>query len=265
MRFVGFLASSVLLALGFLSPDAHAESLVAPVYPGAVHAPEYDNGFTQVWLSKDPHEMVLDWYRKRIGPAKRKREEDWFFLVLEQPKTRDMLHEAGLDWTMAQDAGVRIKWKREPPAEYRCLSSDHFMTLRQLLMRGKGTQEQFDALCKRLGWIESAYFRLHSSGQEAMPEDAYLYERDRNALARTATRGAADTEALGLKIQELAMQGRFDEATRLSQSLGEAHQQSATLPEDAWSQWSRHLESVSKAAFRTKITIHRQPTDWEAP
>ncbi len=269
------LASSVLLAFWSLGAWAGAaEGLLAPVYPGADRTPEYDNGRDQVWLSRDPPEKVSAWYREKLrkAPEQATGRHDWFVLLRQQEVAR-MLSSAGRDWTLAEDAGVDVR--RHPlvhtgrdVAKTRsraqpCLS-DHFMTLRQLISRGEGTQADFDALCRKYAWIEDAYYRLHDPRGLRQPMDKYLLAQAEKKFASGARQGAADAEALGRRMQELMQQGRFEEATRLMEGFQGAHQASATLPGDAWEQWAGHLEQVARHAYRTMIRIHKDPLRWTA-
>ncbi len=269
------LASSVLLAFWSLAAWAGTgEGLLAPVYPGAVRAPEYDSGRAQVWLSKDPPEKVSAWYREKLRkvPEQATGRHDWFPLLRQQEVAR-MLNSAGRDWTLAEDAGVDVR--RHPLAHtggdvvktrsraQPCMS-DHFMTLRHLVARGVGTQADFDALCRKYAWIEDAYYRLHDPGGLRQPMDKYLLEQAEKRFAAGPRQGAADAEALGRRMQELMQQGRFEEAGKLMESFQGAHQASATLPADAWEQWVGHLERVARNAYRTMIRIHKDPLRWTA-
>jgi len=269
------LASSVLLAFWSLCVwGAPAGKLLAPVYPGAVHAPEYDSGRFEAWLSQDPPEQVSAWYRDRLGkmPEQATGRHDWFPLLRQQEVAR-MLRSAHKDWTLAEDSGVDVRrhplastgadveWIRSQQGSCR---SDHFMVLRDLVNRGEGTQEDFDALCEKYGWIEHAYYRLHDPDGLRQPMDKYLLAQARERLYAGATRGAADAEALGRRMQALVMQGRFEEAGELMEALQGAHQASATLPEDAWAQWVAYLQRVAEHAYPTMIRIHKHPLRWSA-
>lgn len=240
--------------------SAPAADRVAPVYPGAVHAPEYDSGYAEVWLSRDPPERVAAWYTQKLGPPTRAREgKEWVFVVMSQNETIAALEKGGRHWTMVEDAGVQIQGRIRHGDQ--CVS-DHFSMLRQLIDRG-GSQAEYDRLCETHGWIESAFYRLHDPEGDAKPMDVYLYERDKAALTGNAGAGAVDTAAIGQRMQALVMQGRAEEAARLMESLAGAHQASGTLPEDAWARWVAHIESVAEQAFRTVIRIHKDPAVWE--
>ena len=266
-------ASSIVLLLWSLcvwcAPD---NKLLAPVYPGAVHAPEYDSGRFEAWLSQDPPVKVSAWYRSQLGkaPVQATGHHDWFPL-LRQQEVAHMLRSAHRDWTLAEDSGVDVRrhplantgadveWIRSQAGQ--CLS-DHFMPLRDLVNRGARTQHDFDALCKKYGWIEHAYYRLYDPGGLRQPMDKYLLEKARKRLYAGAYRGAADAEALGRRMQELVMQGRFQEAGKLMEGFQGAHQASARLPDDAWQQWAAYLQDVAEHAYPTMIRIHKHPLRW---
>ena len=273
MRSRACLASSLVLGLwSLIGWGATNEGLLAPVYPGAVHAPEYDNGRYQVWLSQDPPEKVSAWYRERLGmePGQAIGKHDWFPL-LEQQQVDRMLRSAQRDWTLAEDAGVDVRHHPLAPAkademrvqgQARSCRSDHFMMLWQLVGRNEETQADFDALCRKYGWIEHAYYRLHGPKGQRQLMDEYLLEQDRNRLLSGNRKSAVDARALSRRMQELVQQGRFEEAGSLMQDFQAASQAAATLPADAWDQWVEHLEKVARHAYRTMIRIHLHPSRW---
>ncbi|RMG53866.1 MAG: hypothetical protein D6717_10515 [Gammaproteobacteria bacterium] len=261
------------MALGFAWTAAvTAAELVAPVYPGAVHAPEYDTGRFEAWLSKDAPERVSAWYRQalRKAPVEAAGKHDWF-VVLTQQEVGRILQASGGHWTEAVEAGVDVR--RHPLATHGAdvertrrqvtpCRSDHFLVLRDLVNRGKGSQEEFDRLCGAYAWIEHAYYRLHDPGGLRQPMDQYLLAQARQRLTGGAGQSAMDAEALGRRMQELAQQGRLEEAARLAQQFQGAHGASAELPADAWEQWVAHLKRVADNAYRTMIRIHKHPSRW---
>ncbi|RME44950.1 MAG: hypothetical protein D6791_11970 [Chloroflexi bacterium] len=249
--------------------------LLAPVYPGAVHAPEYDSGKFEVWLSPDPPEKVSAWYRKALGrePEHPIGKHDWF-PVLTAKEVWRIFKEAGRNphWAFDEETvGVDVRYHplaahvddvEYTRAQMGTCTSDHFMILRDLIARGMGSEADFNRLCEKYGWIEHAFYRLHDPDGLRQPMDKYLLAEDKKRLTRVARASAADAEALGRRVQELVMQGRFKEAGKLMESLQGAHGASAELPNDAWEQWVQHLEKVAHAAYRTWIRIHKHPLEW---
>ena len=265
--------SSLLLACWSLwACCANAGDLLAPVYPGAEHAPEYDSGRFEAFLSKDSPSKVAAWYESRLGKAPQQvtGHHDWFPVMTRQEVAR-ILRSARLDWTLAEDAGVDVRrhplanngadvdWIRSQAA---LCTSDHFMVLRDLVARGAGTQEDFDALCEKYGWIEHAYYRLYDPDGLRQPMDEHLLDQARKRLYGGAYRSAEDAEALGRRMQELVMQGRFEEAGKLMEQFQGVHEASAKVPEDAWMHWAEYLQQVADHAYPTMIRIHRHPLKW---
>ena len=266
-------ASTLLLAFwGLWACCARAGDLLAPVYPGAEHAPEYDSGHFESFLSRDPPGKVSAWYRGRLGmaPQQATGHHDWFPLMTQQEVAR-ILHSGHRDWTRAEDAGVDVRshplvnsgadveWIR---SQTEPCTSDHFMVLRDLVTRGAGTQADFDALCEKYGWIEHAYYRLYDPDGLRQPMDEHLLDQARKRLYGGAYRSAEDAEALGRRMQELVTQGRFEEAGKLMEQFQGAHEASAEVPEDAWTQWVEYLQQVADHAYPTMIRIHRHPLHW---
>ena len=273
MRSRACLAISLLLALWSLGAwGAPPEGLLAPVYPGAVHAPEYDSGRFEAFLSRDPPEKVSAWYGSRLGKAPQEvtGHHDWFPLMTWREAAR-ILRSIHRNWTHAEAAGVDVRrhplanngadveWIRSQAAP--CLS-DHFMVLRDLVNRGAATQADFDALCEQYAWIEHAYYRLKDPDGHRWPMDKYLLDQARKRLYGSAYRSGEEAEALGRRMQELVMQGRFEEAGRLMAQLQGAHAESARVPEDAWAQWVGYLRQVADHAYPTLIRIHKHPLRW---
>ncbi len=270
-----WLAGGVVLALWSLCALGAPEGgLLAPVYPGAVHAPEYDSGRFEVFLSRDPPDKVSAWYRSRLGKAPEQvtGHHDWFPLLTQQEVVR-IRRSAHRDWTGVEAAGVDVRrhplagtgadveWVRSQAAP--CLS-DHFMVLRDLVSRGMGSQADFDALCRKYGWIEHAYYRMYDPDGLRQPMDKHLLEQARKRLYADTYHDAAEADALGRRMQELVQQGRFEEAGKLMQRFQGLHQASAGLPGDAWARWVEYLQQVALQAYPTMIRIHKHPLNWTA-
>ncbi len=155
--------------------------------------------------------------------------------------------------------GADVEWIRSQAAP--CLS-DHFMVLSDLVNCGVGTQADFDALCRKYGWIAHAYDRMYDPDELGQPMDKHLLEHARKRPYAGTYHDAAEADALGRRMQELVQQGQFKKAGKLMQRLQGLHQASANLPKDAWVQGIGYLEQLADHAYPTMIWIHKHPLRW---
>lgn len=259
------------LALSFFAVCAfakdHGGNLLAPVYPAAQHAPEFDNNWFEVWLSQDPPDAVLTWYEEQLARAATQPPgKGHFILVLPYKDAVRTLRAAKRNPTLALgDSGVEIHAHHNADIDFEPCLSDHFSDLRHLLSQGRGDADEFDELCDEFAWIERAFFRMHDPDDLRQPMDKYLLARTQSETPGAAQTSGHSAAELGERIQELTSTGRYAEANQLMVKMLELQRASATPATDSWDRWVQHLQTVAENAYRTKIVINKKPLEWRKP
>lgn len=265
------LRASIIFVLICVAPGIFAgesgDRLLAPVYPYAQHAPEFDNNWFEVWLSQDPPDEVLAWYEAKLGkkPARKPGKGD-FILVLPYEEAVHTLRAAKRNPTLALgDSGVEIHAHHNADIDFEPCLSDHFSDLRHLLSQGMGNAEEFEELCDDFAWIESAFYRIHDPDDRRQPMDEYLLAQTQSETRGAARASGESAAELGERMQQLSLAGKYSEANELMMKLLELQQASATPASDGWDRWIEHLETVAENAYRTKLVINKKPLEWREP
>ncbi len=252
-----------------LSQAAQATAFLAPEPPDSVvlAAPaERGRPLYRVFLSKRAPEEIRAFYDAQVGPFTQGPSAAHGVesrVVLTYQQVLDILHARRRDLTLADDLKVKIDWK-PPPASHAACSGDFFQQL-MTIARLQKRQPEFDRLCARYGYLESAYFQKVPDPRRA----GQWIDADKEILARAHDRhGGRQTKELGAssqqtaqRMQELALSGRTAEARALAEQF---KAQAARTTDSAmdWDAWVKVLEEGDAQGYRTWIFLPTHPSEW---
>lgn len=282
------LAFAILLMIQGLIP-AHAD-LLAPVYPGAVPADRElsDNQrlYERVFFVHQPIQDVVSFYENNIGPIEEVRSgQEYQNLVRHPPRVKAssepdfigirILSRAPMDNGQRHPTkAVQDGMNGSIPAEAaevlpdRC-RSEHFEMLRVMVHQlDQYDWNDFEEICSRFGHVDWAYFQMTDERDErgrVIRMDRLLLTDHKNRIGMMDSK-EMDVESLGQRMQELQMQGKFQEVAELARLLQEQVMKGLQISRegvlDKWAEWVEHLENLDGHAYRTMIRIHRNPSSW---
>ena len=239
--------------------SASAETLIAPIYPGAVPCGP-SASHPGCYLSKDSFEQVKDFYAADHGSAGQGSETErkrYLFFEYMNAGEVDKYDPPGAD------IGVSI-YSNTPQGDKTTRVVDEiFDKFKMLMVQNQMTQEEYNILVDKYGHLATWYYppfeESNRQGKPLLMDQVIASRCEKNSRPGKARR---DAEKMGAKVQELMMQGRQREALELLQKIGQASQEvieHSNSPEGV-QEWEACLKELSRSAFPTKFTIAADPS-----
>ncbi len=267
------------------APQTGEERLLAPVYPGSVRYPPEELGFdfvfTAAFLSHDDLATVKEFYEREVGPFREadlggltygasERTGGHVYSRVLMPRG-EVLTYVDFGESITPEAGVLVAAVEpksvDDPSDYPVVGPV-FEKLEEILRfqaageasgleiaEGHGPAELEEVIerYKDLAW------RYYLPSDEDKPWTGSRPTMGEVIVERCETENKPDEEALAARIQQLAMQGKAEEAQKLAMSMVEGGGDAGS-----WDVWLECLAEVEKYAFRTWIAISEHPSVWRA-
>lgn len=270
---------------GAQTAEAPGEQPLAPAYPGSVRYPREELGFnlvyTAAFLSKDDLAAVKAFYERELGPFRNGGLQDVEYAASEGRDgylfsrallSQSEVHEyVDFGESGRPEAGVVISAVApqpvDDPSDYPVVGAI-FEKLQDILNAQSGLEPSGYEVAKGHGpaELEELIERYKDlAWRYYLPSDQEASEwgdRPTTAgaiVARCKKENKPDKQALQARIQELAMQGRAEEAQRLAVSMIEGGGDLGS-----WDVWLECLQEIEKHAYRTWIAIDEHPSVWKA-
>ena len=259
-----FLANSVLAG----------ETLLAPVYPGALEVDEQQEqiagnrvfgGFPEqraMFLIKDGPEEVLAYYSKQ-GLAMGEPTSSHLGGLLADSHSREILDSKAVsdrleDFTLVRSAGMEVF---KPQARDRGVYLD---LSRNSVINGHHSQAELEQLAERYAYLESCVFEvMKNDNGQWLPADKVLVDKYYAARKDAFSEPAMDMEQLARKMQELVLAGRMQEAQALTEKMTSGlGALDDTAAADTWQDGLDLLQELNLHAYRTVILIDKKPEQW---
>jgi len=244
--------------------------LVVPAYTDSEEAPDLLNEnrkpYEAVFLSKNPIEMVKAHYENLLGPMEELSPVLFKFTV----KKVDTGY---METYEPSQLGVTLETRRPAYAEMRAGSAGkkmsshrghaYFRPLESMvaLVPGKSLAD-YDKVCDNFAILTWAYFRnsdkTDSKGKVLNRGEAILSEYLEKNASRSNTPAVSMEEGTA-RMDELMKQGRMSEMMALASRMSSGLSESLSADEEDWEEYIRLLERIEREAFRTKITIQKDP------
>jgi hypothetical protein len=265
LRTVGPIAVSLCIAiLAARGPLAAAdEKLVAPVYPGAVRLSGAklgtDEGVT--FFVKDPHEKVQAFYvptharLPKEGEGRVRGAGEIPLIVQGGGEVTSIITSMKGDYTMARATEIIVEWKPQVFAGSGIVGS-FYDELRSQARKHPGHDAELAALKAKYDWLGLAFMHPEKKGQEIFT---------RCSAESSGVNPNVDQAALVTKYAKLAQEGKYEEMAALQKQL-EGDDPKATEKKrkaDNFGLWKGCLEEAAVYGYMTKITIDRDPRQWD--
>ena len=290
MRLLGILAALFASSWGMggagLAPpgapmqqNLSRDNLVAPIYPGAIEVESWTGGSTtsgreaetSAFLSKDPLAKVRSFYEGELGPL-----QSLPLTQLERPDpdpdadterpniaaimvmTPDQVYEIGVAREYhGSSAGIEIRFI-EPEQGRR---SDQypsvgpfFQKAQVAMLGGEASSEDYLALVEKyqhLAWLYYPRAAAETTGDgDGQTMDEVLFNDCENR-----TRAGMSGEEAAIKIRQLLVEGKAEEAQELMNKLAGAG--------GTWDTWVECLGELEEYGYETLILIDQHPSLWE--
>ena len=266
MRLARSLAATVGLALiAAASPEASAEEkLVAPVYPGAARLsstkpPGVDEGVT--FFIKDPHEKVQSFYVPKYarlpkeGEGRVRGTAEIPLIVQEVGAVTSIITSMKGDFTWARATEIIVEWK-PPVFAGTGLGAQFIKDLQDQARKHPGHDAELAALKAKYGWLDLAFLHPEKKAEE-------IYRRC--SAESSGVNPNVDQAALMQQMAKLAQEGKYEEVAKLQEQLvgTDPKAEERKRKADHFGLWKGCLEEAAGLAYLTKVTIDRDPRQWD--
>lgn len=254
--FLGLVTSASSLA-------AETEKLVAPVYPGAVRfSPAVVKGTEGVvFFVKDSHDKVQAFYvpkYARLPNEDEGRERGAAEIPLIAQGVGEItkiITSMKGDYTLARATEIIVEWKPEVLAGTG-IASGFFSELQSQAKKHPGHDAELAALKAKYDWLGLAFLHPEKKGEE-------LFRRC--SAESNGVNPNVDQAALMQQMAKLAQQGKYDEMAKLQEQLvgADPRDEERKRKADNFGLWKRCLEEAAGLGYLTKLTIDRDPHQWD--
>lgn len=265
IRSVGTIAVAVCSAIlaGRTPAAAVEEKLVAPVYPGAVRSSGTTFGVDEgvVFFVKDRHEKVQAFYVPKYarlpkeGEGRVRGTGELPLIVQEVGAVTSIITSMKGDYTWARATELIVEWQ---PAIFTGtgIAAGFFSELGDQARKHPGHDAELAALKKKYEWVSLAFFHPEKKAEE-------LFRRC--SAESSGVNPNVDQAALLQRIAKLAQEGNYEELAKVQEQLVGADPKAEERKRraDNFGLWKGCLEEAAGYAYQTKITIDRDPHQWD--
>lgn len=251
------------LAAAVLPAAAAEEKLVAPAYPGAVRASPARLTGTEgvVFFVKDPHEKVQAFYVPKYarlpkeGEGRVRGAGEIPLIAQSVGEVTSIITSMKGDYTQARATEVIVEWKPEIFAGTG-IGSGFLDELQQQARKHPGHDAELAALKAKYGWLGLAYLHPEKKGEE-------VYKRC--SAESSGVNPNVDQSALMIQMAKLAQEGKYEEMAALQEKLVGADPKAEERKRraDNFGLWKSCLEEAASLGYLTKLTIDRDPHQWD--
>ena len=238
------------------------EKLVAPAYPGAVRASPAKVGGTEgvVFFVGDPHEKVQAFYVPKVarlpkeGEGRVRGSGEIPLIAQGVGEVTGIITSMKGDYTQARATEIILEWKPEVFAGTG-IGAQFFLELEHQAKKHPGHDAELAALKAGYGWLGLAFFHPEKKAEE-------LYKRC-NAES-SGVNPNVDQAALMTRMAKLAQEGKFEEMAELQKQLvgDDPKAEERKRKADNFGLWKGCLEQAAGLAYLTRLTIDRDPHQW---
>ncbi|HWR97150.1 MAG TPA: hypothetical protein VN317_01895 [Candidatus Methanoperedens sp.] len=262
---IGPIAASLCLVLVAASaPRASAEEkLVAPAHPGAVRASPAKVGGTEgvVFFVKDPHEKVQAFYVPKYarlpkeGEGRVRGAAEIPLIAQEVGAVTSIITSMKGDYTLARASEIIVEWKPEIFAGTG-IAMMLFSELQNQAKKHPGHDAELAALRAKYGWLDLAFFHPEKKAEEIFR---------RCSAQSSGVNPDVDQAALMQQMAKLAQEGKYEEMAELQKKLvgDDPKAEERKRKADNFGLWKGCLEEAAGYGYLTKITIDRDPHQWD--
>ena len=261
---ITFAATCGLALLAIARPAAAAEEkLVAPAYPGAVRASPAKLPGTEgvVFFARDPHDKVQAFYvpkHARLpqeGEGRVRGAAEIPLIAQGVGEVTKIITSMKGDYTQARASEIIVEWK---PAVFAGTGIGALILdeLRTQAKKHPGHDAELAALKAKHGWIDLAYFHPEKKAEE-------LFKRC--SAESSGVNPNVDQAALMTEMAKLAQEGKYEEMAALQEKLvgADPKAEERKRKADNFGLWKGCLEEAAGIAYLTKLTIDRDPRQWD--
>lgn len=262
---IGPIAASLSLVLVAASaPRAGAEEkLVAPAYPGAARLSGTklgtDEGVT--FFAKDAHEKVQAFYVPKYarlpkeGEGRVRGAAEIPLIVQEVGAVTSIITSMKGDYTWARATEIIVEWK-PPIFAGTGLGAQFIQDLQGQAKKHPGHDAELAALKAKYGWLDLAFLHPEKKAEE-------LYKRC--SAESQGVNPNVDQAALMTQYAKLAQEGKYDEMAKIQEQLvgSDPKAEERKRKADNFGLWKGCLEQAAALGYLTKVTIDRDPRQWD--